>query len=100
KQKFDGDAAPELRVRGLIDVCHAARSQMRHNFVLSKLCADYMVWNKIWTRILSNKRMSFSELKLGVKSEEKNLSVRNTPRCRISATSGDSPKSLVRHTDI
>ena len=52
-KKLDGDTAAQLGVGGLIDVAHAARTQMAGDLVMCEFGSDHDVM-KICGRILSN----------------------------------------------
>ena len=53
REEFDGNAAAELRVGGLVYISHTARPNVTGDLVMSEFCSDHGV-REIWRRILSN----------------------------------------------
>src|SRR5262249_43378376 len=70
RQEFDRNAAAQFGIGGLIYIAHTARPQMRRDFVVGEFGSDHST-NEIWSRILSNKPMSFTDLRFLVDNDEK-----------------------------
>ena len=64
-KELDCNTAAQLRVGSLIDLSHAARSQMAGDFVMCELGSDHDAM-KMCGRILSNTVQGLTHLKLGV----------------------------------
>ena len=53
RENFDGDAAPQFQVGGLIHLAHASRAEMGSYFIVCESGSDHVV-TKMRGRILSN----------------------------------------------
>ena len=53
RQEFDGDIASELRIGGLINVAHAARSKVARNLEMRQPAADHC-FGESWPGMLPN----------------------------------------------